>query len=584
MIRERTGYRRGLLGLMSVVKGQWSRILVAALSGLAAQGGTVASAVVGAWLVGRVLAGASPQALEQGLVALGVCVAVAAVARWWQSHVSHDLAFSLIETLQVGLYDGLERAAPAHILGQRIGDIASTATVDAELTERFYAHILADYVGAVLVPLTALIGLFLIEPILALVVLPFLPLVGSVPVWLSRRAERQGRNVMEALGHLSADTVDLIQGQRELALFGRGRDALERLMTRTQTLGRAQRRYGLRSGLEQAAVDGLAALTVLAAAVTAAILISVGRLEIGWFPVAVVMTGAALTPLVEVTLTARQLSEVRAGADRILAIVHHPEHIADTGQEPPPRDTTLAFKDVRFSYAGDGRRSVLNGLTCAVRPGEMVALVGRSGAGKSTCATLLLRFWDVEAGRITIGGLDIRDMPLATLRRLVSYVPQDVSLFNETIADNIRLGVPDASMADIEAAARRAQIHDFVTALPEGYNTLCGEGGQRLSGGQRQRLAIARALLVKAPILILDEASSNLDGENDWAIGQVLDEMRRSHTILCIAHRLATIRRADRIIVLDGGNIVETGTHDALLASRGAYARLIASPDRAGGL
>ncbi|MBS0220172.1 MAG: ABC transporter ATP-binding protein [Proteobacteria bacterium] len=569
----------GLIGLIGLVRSRRALLALTILSGILAQAGAVASLATGAWLVGRAVTGAPPTALVPGFWLLGIVVIVGATARWGQAYISHDFAFALIETLQVGIYDGLERAAPGYILGRRTGELASVATTDAELMEFFYAHTLADYVGAAIVPLAALIVLYLIHPLVALALLPFLALVASVPFWLARRAGEQGKAVMEKLGLLNAETVEMIQGLRELAIFNRAGDFLARLMAQTRALSTAQKRYGSRAGLELAAIDILIALAMLAAALVGIFLISRDSLDPALFPLVVVLAGGALAPVVEVTQTARKLGELRAGAARILTIFHQREAIADTGRAGRPADATVRFEKLSFAYDGGDRGMVLDGVDFTMVPGETVALVGRSGAGKSTCANLLLRFWDAGTGRITIGGRDIRDLPLSVLRKLVAFVPQDVHLFNETVADNIRLGLPDAPMASVERAARLAQAHDFIADLPAGYDTICGERGARLSGGQRQRIAIARALLVGAPILVLDEASSSLDTENERALQTAMDEVRRDRAVLVIAHRPSTIRSADRVVVLDGGRIVEQGAPADLLARGGLYADLVASPE-----
>jgi ATP-binding cassette, subfamily C, bacterial CydC len=515
-----------------------------------------------------------PSGMILGFALLAIAVVVAAAARWWQAYVSHDLAFALIETLQVGIYDGLERAAPAYVLGRRTGELASVATADAELMEFFYAHMLGDYVGAAVVPVGALIALGFVHWLVALALVPYLPLLASVPLWLARRADAQGRRLAAALGVLNADVVEGIQGLRELAIFGHGPAYLKRLMMRAGDVGKEQYRYGSRSGLEHAVIDGLLALAVLTAALVGLFLLSRGNLDPALFPLVIVLSGGALVPVSEVTQTARKLGELRAGAVRILTIFHQKPQVDDRGHAATPADCTVRFEHVSFGYGGD-RGAVLRDADFVIRPGETVALVGRSGAGKSTCANLLLRFWDTDAGRVTIGGIDVRDLPLGTLRKLVAAVPQDVHLFNETVADNIRLGRPEATQKEVERAARLAQAHDFIMALPMAYNTVCGERGTRLSGGQRQRLAIARASLRDAPILILDEAVSNLDTENEQALQTAMDEVRRDRTMVVIAHRLSTIRAADRILVLEDGRVVEHGTHDELLAEGGAYAQIV---------
>ncbi len=295
---------------------------------------------------------------------------------------------------------------------------------------------------------------------------------------------------------------------------------------------------------------------------------------------AVVLAGAALAPITEVTQTARKLGELRAGADRVATVFHQAAQVEDSGHaaRSAVKDGSVRFEHVSFSY---GRGApVLRDMSFALAPGETVALVGQSGAGKTTCANLLLRFWDPHEGAIRIGGCGLGELSLGDLRRVVTLVPQDVYLFNGTIADNIRLGRPEASDAEIERAARLAQAHDFIAALPKAYAEPCGERGARLSGGQRQRIAIARAFLRDAPVLVMDEAVSNLDTESEEALRRAMAQVRRGRTVLIIAHRPSTIRSADRVLMIEEGRIVEAGTPAELLASGGAYARLIAAKEQ----
>ncbi len=544
----------GLLGLIPLATRSKAPLVLTIVAGMVAQALMVASLVTGGWIAGQALTGATVDAFTPAAVLLLGFVAATATARWWQAHVAHDLAFGLIEVLQVGIYDGLERAAPGSILGLRTGEMAGVANADAQLMEFFYAHTLGDYVAAAVVPLGVLSVLTFVEPILALALLPFLPLLASIPFWLARCAGKQGHAVSAAMGALTGDVVEAIQGQRDLAIFGQGQAYLQRLSSRTAALGEQQRSYGGRSGLEQAAIDVILSLAVLTTAVVSTLLYTNGRIALEFIPVAVVLAAAALGPVVEVTQTARKLGELRAGAERILAIFHQPPNVLDAGSFDTPTNFSVRFDRVAFAYPGE-RHAVLKDVSFCIGHGQAVALIGISGAGKSTCANLLLRFWDPVAGVIFIGDTDISSLPITTLCKLVTIIPQDVHLFNESIADNIRLGRPDATAAEMETAARMAQAHDFIIDLPKGYDTICGERGVLLSSGQRQRIAIARAFLHDAPILILDEPVSNLDTGNERALHTAMAAIRHNRTVLLIAHRQSTIDTADEIFELKDGTV-----------------------------
>jgi ATP-binding cassette, subfamily C, bacterial CydC len=348
-------------------------------------------------------------------------------------------------------------------------------------------------------------------------------------------------------------------------------------MAQAGWVAQAQRCYGKRSGLEQAANDFLLAGAVLATISVGVLLVKMGQISIDLLPMIIVLPAAALLPIAEVTRSARNLGEVKAAATRVLTIFYQKSRVRDEGRSASPAGSEIRFEHVGFSY--DHERSVLRDVSFSVAPGETVALVGRSGAGKTSCVNLLVRFWDPLQGRISIGGVDIRALPVSVLRSLVAVVSQDVHLFDASIADNIRLGRPDTSADAVREAARLAQADRFISALPDGYETQCGERGARLSGGQRQRIAIARAFLQDAPILVMDEAVSNLDTENEHALQAAIAQLRRDRTVLIIAHRPSTIRSADRIVVLEDGTVAEEGRHEELVVRGGAYVRVLVAAE-----
>ncbi|WP_062431692.1 ABC transporter ATP-binding protein [Herbidospora daliensis] len=543
-------------------------LIAAVLSGIAHHLVVLASAGTGAWVVSRAITG---QEFTGGLILLGVLLPFVGVTPWLESYLAHVAAFRVLADIRGRVYAAFERLAPGYLLERRSGDLGAAAISDVEQLELWFAHTLSPLVSAATVPVAALTALGTFDPALALALAPALILLATVPSWLRRRAESQGEELRAQVGELNAEAVDTLQGLRELVTFG----ATPRLGGLEGRLLRAKLAHARRSGLEHGVTNALTVIGLLAVLVTAALLVSGGSLDPALFPVAVVLAATTFAPVIAVTDVARDVNQVVAAGRRIMTIL-------DT--EPPVRDRVTSFSGevvprvvfdrVRFRYA-PALPDAVTDATFAVEPGETVALVGHSGAGKSTCASLLMRFWDVADGTITIGGHDLRDLPQDHLRSLITLVPQDVYLFNVPLKDNIRLGRPQATDAEVVAAAKAALADEFITGLPDGYDTVPGELGARLSGGQRQRIAIARALLKDAPILIMDEAVSNLDAESEQEVNQAMRQAREGRTTLVIAHRLSTIRTADRVVMLADGRTIARGTHDDLLEDD-AYRRLLA--------
>lgn len=569
---DQVGWRATLGTLLSVVRPWRGTLIATILLGVARVAAFIGVGVFSALIVAAIRDGRETGALVAGLL---IAAPLAALFHWLESWLAHAMAYQLLADMRVKLYDKLERLAPAYLLQRRSGDLVALATQDVEMVEYFYAHTIAPAIVSVLVPLSVLGFLGFYSWPVALALMPFLAYALLSPVRGRQRVDALGDKARQALGEMSAHTTDTIQGLADLTAFqatGRRRDQFLKVADHY----RARRLAILRDLSRQTAwFETAMGLGGLAVAVVGALQVQAGALSAGMLPLLVLIALATFLPVSEISQVSRQLADTIAATRRLHVVANEPEPVVD-GPLPAPvaaHGLSLAFDRVSFAYPGK-RQDTLHDLSFTVPAGATVAIVGASGAGKSTVASLLLRFWDPREGAVKLDGVDVRQLRLDGLRERVALVTQDTYLFNDTLEGNIRLARPEASREDLMRALEQAALGDFVKRLPEGLATRVGERGMQLSGGQRQRISIARAFLKNAPVLILDEATSHLDTLSEMQVRGALDVLMRHRTTLVIAHRLSTIRDADLILVLDRGTLAESGTHDQLLRKQGVYARL----------
>jgi ABC-type multidrug transport system fused ATPase/permease subunit len=483
------------------------------------------------------------------------------------------MAYALLADMRIGLFRKLDALAPAYLLRRRSGDLVALATQDVETVEYFFAHTIAPSIVAVLVPISVIVTLGWIAWPLALLLAPFLLYAAASPLLGRRRIDRLGSAARGALGMIGAYVTETIQGLSEIVMFGAADRRRDGFLDAVRTYQRLRLSLLADLSYQAAALDAVTGLGGLAVAGAGAVLVTQGMVAPTVLPLLVLISVAAFLPVSEIAQVGRQLADTIASTRRLAVVEAEPVLITD-GPLPAVGGSGVEFDNVSFAYPG---RSVpaLTGLSFAVPPGASVALVGPSGAGKTTVANLVLRFWDPATGSIRLGGIDLRDLTLDGLRGHIALVAQDTYLFNDTLEANVRLARPDTSAEQVELALSRAALAGFVAGLPDGLATRVGERGMQLSGGQRQRIAIARAFLKDAPFLILDEATSHLDTISEQAVRRALDALMADRTTMVIAHRLSTIRAANLILVLRDGQVIESGTHEALIARGGFYARLV---------
>jgi ABC-type multidrug transport system fused ATPase/permease subunit len=534
-------------------------------------------------IVAIMTAGVTSDGLRQIYIITAVLLVLYAsriLFRFLANYLAHKAAWVLVQELRIKVYNKLQSFSIGYYYNKQTGDLMSRVIADTETFEQLYAHIIPESISNALTVIGVTVILFTINWKLALftsIPIPFI--LWSAWIFI-KKVRPNFQKTQKARGVLNAQLLDNFSGMHETQAFGQQERASGQV-TEKATNVTTHLLHALKiSGIFHPSVEFLTALGTVIVVGFGGYYVFHGSMQSADIVGFLLYLSLFFAPITNVAQLIENAQQAFAGAERVIEILDTPQPVVDAENAVNIQNVSgrIEFEHVSFSYSDEV--PVLSDVSFVAKPGQMIAFVGSTGVGKTTLTQLIARFYDPTGGRILLDGIDIRTITQDSLHRNIAMVFQDTFLFNGSIAENIAFAKPDASQQEIEQAAVAARIHDDIMEMPDGYDTRVGERGMRLSGGQKQRVAIARAVLCNAPILILDEATASVDVETEAAIQEAILDLSGTKTIFAIAHRLSTVRRADVILVIEDGKIVQQGNHDTLVAQEGIYRRMCRTQEK----